>query len=148
MLVLHDAHQALALGLRLDHDHVAPRSAGDNQDIAAGIVGVVGDHRRAGRAGLVQRADVAFGQARTDIIGRVIVGDGGAWWVVGILAGDGADVRLLAGKCRAVVVYVQVSVKSSRPLPFVSPVKVVTGPSWSSLTTTLARGTLPVFVTT
>src|SRR5207237_237698 len=33
-----------------------------------------------------------------EVVGRVVVGDGGAGRVVGVLAGDGADVGLLAGQ--------------------------------------------------
>ena len=83
-----------------------------------------------------------------EVVGRVVVGDGGAGRVVGVLAGDGADVGLLAGQGGG----------GLRVGPGLGQVEqaVAVGvageagdrPSLSSVTATLARGTLPVLVTT
>ena len=40
----------------------------------------------------------AVARGVAEVVGRVVVGDGGAGRVVGVLAGDGADVGLLAGQ--------------------------------------------------
>ena len=79
---------------------------------------------------------------RDEVVGRVAVGDRRAG--VDILGGDGAGVGLLAGQGGVGPGLGQVEQAVAVGIAG----ELVMGPSLSSLTKTLARGTLPVSVTT
>jgi hypothetical protein len=77
------------------------------------------------------------GPGVAEVVGGVGVADRRAG-VVGVLGGDGAEVGLLAGQGEV----------EKRVDPGLGQVELVMVPSWSSVTTTLPSGTLPVLVTT
>ena len=96
---------------------MSPREAGDGAQLVVGdddvgqgdVAGVghhVGERHRAAHGHVrpgrdvgvlaVDELDDVDRRASAEVVGRVVVGDGGAG--VGVLAGDGADVGLLAGQ--------------------------------------------------
>ena len=104
--------QAVAVGVAGEAGDGAQLVVGDG-DVGQGHVAGVGHHVgeghraarrhvRPGRAvGVLAVDELDDLDARSEVaevVGRVVVGDGGARRAVGVLAGDGADVGLLAGQ--------------------------------------------------
>ena len=108
---LGQVEQAVAVGVAGEAGDRPQLVVGDDhvgQRHVAGVGHHVGERHRAARGHVrpgrgvgvlaVDELDDVDRRGVAEVVGRVVVGDGGAGRVVGVLAGDGAGVGLLAGQ--------------------------------------------------